>query len=346
MRSSIKWLVRIAVMLIAVFSCGLIGLIWLSAVQSEFKILETIFTVSLMFVCAAFAWLLSKQVNSTLEALSETIQSIIDDSPKNTFSELDDTMLSKLQSQIIKLSGILKSNSLRQKEEKESIAAMISDISHQLKTPLANLSMYNALLLDNGLIDHKRAEFTQAMQSQIEKLNWLMESLIKMSRLETGLINLKTYKSPIVQTVLKAVSMVSLKAEQKNMNITFDGDESISLYHDAKWTQEAIFNILDNAVKYSPSNTVIAVSVTKYELFYRIDIADNGNGIKESDINKIFARFYRGENAKTSEGVGLGLFLSRKIIGEQGGYIKVKSILGKGSVISVFLPLDVLENAQ
>jgi signal transduction histidine kinase len=199
--------------------------------------------------------------------------------------------------------------------------------------------MYNFLLLDNNIDNDKRIEFTKNMQSQLDKLNWLMESLIKMSRLETGIINLIKDNNSIMQTALKAISMALLKAEQKNINITFDGDENIIINHDIKWTQEAIFNIIDNAIKYSPENSVIDVSLTKYELFCRIDIRDNGIGITESDINKIFTRFYRGENGKTIDGVGIGLFLSRKIISEQGGYIKVTSSIGKGSVFSVFLPL-------
>ena len=340
MKSSIKFLLCSASVLMFLLLSGFIGFVCFSDVTFSFKVSVVIFSVVLIIIFAAFFWLLSRQVNLTLKALSQTIQSMIDDNPKNTFSELDDTMLSKLQSQVIKLSDILKSHTLRHKKEKENLTELISDISHQLKTPIANLNMYNFLLLDNNIANDKRIEFTQNMQSQLDKLNWLMESLIKMSRLETGIINLIKDNNSIMQTALKAISMASLKAEQKNINITFDGDENIIINHDIKWTQEAIFNIIDNAIKYSPENSVIDVSLTKYELFCRIDIRDNGIGITESDINKIFTRFYRGENGKNIDGVGIGLFLSRKIISEQGGYIKVKSSIGKGSVFSVFLPLQ------
>ena len=340
MKSSIKFLLCSASVLMFLLLSGFIGFVCFSDVTFSFKVSVVIFSVILIIIFAAFFWLLSRQVNLTLKALSQTIQSMIDDNPKNTFSELDDTMLSKLQSQVIKLSDILKSHTLRHKKEKENLTELISDISHQLKTPIANLNMYNFLLLDNNIANDKRIEFTQNMQSQLDKLNWLMESLIKMSRLETGIINLIKDNNSIMQTALKAISMASLKAEQKNINITFDGDENIIINHDIKWTQEAIFNIIDNAIKYSPENSVIDVSLTKYELFCRIDIRDNGIGITESDINKIFTRFYRGENGKNIDGVGIGLFLSRKIISEQGGYIKVKSSIGKGSVFSVFLPLQ------
>lgn len=321
------------------FFIGVISYL-LSNFDSKVIGLVSIFSVSIIVICTIFIILVSRNVNTTLEALSQTIESIIEDNPKDTFSTIEDTMLSKLQSQILKLSDILKSHNIRQQKEKDDITALISDISHQLKTPLANLNMYNSLLLDEKLDENKRKKFTKNMENQLEKLNWLMESLIKMSRLETGIIKLNTQNQFISQTVLQSILMISPKAEEKGINITFNG-EDVSLIHDTKWTQEAIFNILDNAVKYSSEDTEIDVLITKYELFCRIDIEDEGDGIMESDINKIFTRFYRGENTKNTEGVGIGLFLSRKIIAEQGGYIKVKSTLGKGSVFSIFLPLDI-----
>ena len=298
----------------------------------------SVFSMIIIGVYVTSVMLISKNVNNTLEALSQTIESIIDDNPLDTFSEIEDTMLSKLQSQILKLSDILKSHGIKQKKEKDAITELISDISHQLKTPLANLNLYNSLLLDENLTHDKRTKFTKSMENQLEKLNWLMESLIKMSRLEAGIIKLNKGYQSISQTVLQAVSAISQKAEKKGISIVYSAEDT-NILHDSKWTQEAIFNILDNAVKYSAENTQINVSVMKYELFCRIDISDEGGGITEQDINKVFVRFYRGENVRDIEGVGIGLFLSRKIISAQGGYIKVKSSPDKGSVFSVFLPV-------
>lgn len=300
--------------------------------------IASIFSMTIIGVCTISMKLISKNINNTLEALSYTIASIIDDNPVDIFSTIEDTMLSKLQSQILKLSDILKSHSIKQKKEKDDITELISDISHQLKTPLANINLYNSLLLDENLDSDKRMEFVKNMEIQLVKLNWLMESLIKMSRLETGIIKFNAENHPISQTVLQAISTVSQKAEKKGINILFKG-EDMNIAHDSKWTQEAIFNILDNAVKYSGLNTEINVSIMKYDLFCRIDIKDEGDGIMESDINKIFARFYRGEDSRNIEGVGIGLFLSRKIIFAQGGYIKVKSVLDEGTIFSVFLPI-------
>lgn len=341
MKNPIKNLVIITIVLIIISSILFIGVISYQLWDFNIKVIGIVlvFSIIIITICIIFIILVSRNVGNTLEALSQTIESIIYDNPIDTFSTIEDTMLSKLQSQILKLSDILKSHSVKQKKEKDDITALISDISHQLKTPLANLNIYNSLLLDENLDHSKRIEFTKNMENQLEKLNWLLESLIKMSRLEAGIIKLNTENQSISQTVLQAIVMLSNRAEEKGINIIFDS-EDISLVHDSKWTQEAIFNILDNAVKYSAKNTEINVSIMKYELFCCIDIKDEGDGIIESDINKIFTRFYRGENTKNIEGVGIGLFLSRKIISAQGGYIKVKSILGKGSVFSIFLPIE------
>lgn len=340
MKNPIKKLIIITITLIVVLS--ILFTMVVTHLLSNFDIrilgIVSVFSIFIILICTVFIIFVSKNVGNTLEALSQTIESTIDDNPLDTFSTIEDTMLSKLQNQIIKLSDILKSHSIKQKKEKDAITQLISDISHQLKTPLANLNIYNSLLLDENLDEDKRIEFTKNMENQIQKLNWLMESLIKMSRLEAGIIKLNTESQLISQTVLQAISMLSKKAEEKEIYIIFN-DENIELVHDSKWTQESIFNILDNAVKYSPNNTKINVSIVKYELFCRIDIKDEGEGISESDINKIFTRFYRGENTKNIEGVGIGLSLARKIISEQGGYIKVKSALGQGSIFSIFLSL-------
>jgi signal transduction histidine kinase len=340
MRSPINKLIIATITLIMIFSIFFIGTVsyLISYFEISIIIAVLVFSVAIVIVCVLFLFLVARNVKNNLEALSETIESIIGDSPVDTFSVIEDTMLSKLQGQVLKLSDILKSYGIKQKKEKEAITELISDISHQLKTPLANLNMYNSLLLDKDLDCNKRAEFTENMKNQIEKLNWLMESLIKMSRLEAGIIKLNMKSQPISQTVLQAIYMVSNKAEEKDINILYNGKD-ISLVHDSKWTEEAIFNILDNAVKYSPKNSIIRVSIKDFELFCSINIEDSGDGIAEGDINKIFARFYRGENTEDIDGVGIGLFLSRKIISSQGGYIKVKSTLRKGSIFSVFLPV-------
>ncbi len=254
------------------------------------------------------------------------------------FSVLNDDMLSKLQSQVIKLTNILKAQNRRIKYERDEIKSLISDISHQLKTPLSNLKLYYEILQDTSISKEEYDEFNFNMKSQIEKLSFLLESMIKMSRLESGIIKLTTNKASINNVCLIAIKQVYKKAKDKNIEIKFNVAEDIVLNIDKNWTTEAIFNIIDNAVKYTNNSGTIVVDSIKYEIFARIDIKDNGIGIDEKEINSIFKRFYRGEGSENEEGVGIGLYLSRQIIEKQSGYIKVKSKPLKGSIFSIFIP--------
>jgi len=311
----------------------------------QYEASRAIIALSVLFVLAAagiftgFILGIRNQMSSILAKLSLTIQSIIDIQDIELFPVSEDNLLSKLQEQVLKLSGILRMQKQRYKEESEEVKSLISDIAHQLKTPLANLTIYNGLLMDSRLTTDKRQEFTRILQSQTEKLTWLMDNLIKMSRLESGIIKIQTQKHDIGQTVFAAIKQMYPHAERKNIEIQFSGEQRIELMHDVKWTGEAIVNVLDNAVKYTDEEGVIKVSIHKYELFARIDIEDNGKGIPEHEVSQIFKRFYRGADVTDTHGVGIGLYLARKIITEQGGYIKVSSEWGKGSLFSIFVPV-------
>lgn len=165
-----------------------------------------------------------------------------------------------------------------------------------------------------------------------------MQSMVKTSRLETGIITLSKKKNSIYETIATALSGILFDAEKKNIEVTVDCDPNLYIIHDKKWTSEAIFNILDNAVKYTNSNGKIRVATECWVMYTKIDIIDNGKGISESHQAEIFKRFYREEDVHDIEGIGIGLYLSRKIISLQGGYIKVTSDIGKGSTFSIFLP--------
>lgn len=280
-----------------------------------------------------------RRMTTILHQLSLTIQSLIELEERELFPVTEDTMLSKLQSQIVNLSRVLKSQRRRYQEEGDEMKALISDISHQLKTPLANLNLYNSLLLDESLDDGKRKQFTLHMQNQLEKMTWLMNSLIKMSRLEAGMIEIRKESASLADTVLSAIKQAYPGAESKGMEIRFQCEQPVVIRHDVKWTGEAVYNVIDNAVKYSPPGAIIEVGIDVYEFFARVDVRDYGEGITEDEINRLFQRFYRGDNARNVEGAGIGLYLTRKMITGQGGYIKVTSTPGKGSRFSVFLPV-------
>ena len=203
---------------------------------------------------------------------------------------------------------------------------LISDISHQVKTPISNLKMVNATLLEQPMPEEKQREFLQASSSQLEKLDFLMQAMIKTSRLETGVISLDRKIQPLYDTLAAALGGILLNAERKHIHVSVDCPEDIILPHDRKWTSEALFNILDNAVKYTPADGDIQVSVQSWEFYVKIDITDSGKGIAESRQGMIFKRFYREEEVHDIEGIGIGLYLAREIITMQGGYIKVTPI--------------------
>ena len=222
-------------------------------------------------------------------------------------------------------------------KERADLQELISDISHQVKTPIANLKMINNTLLENEVPPQKQKEFLTAQASQLDKLDFLMQAMIKTSRLETGVISLDQKQQPVYDTLATALGWILFNAEKKQIDVQVECPEHLDARHDRKWTSEALFNILDNAVKYTPAGGQIRVSVEGWEMYVKINIADTGIGISEQHQGTIFKRFYREDAVHDVEGIGIGLYLAREIVTLQGGYIRVASEIGQGSTFSVFL---------
>jgi len=222
-------------------------------------------------------------------------------------------------------------------EEKETIQGLIADMSHQMKTPLSGICMYTDLLQEGNTTLEEQQEFLSRIKSGTEKLQWIMDGLIKMSRLEAGAIQPSLIKAGIKQTISDAIGSVAAMASGKDINISVTDFEDVTLFHDKKWTGEAIVNILENAVKYSKAGGEINISVESLPLHTKIAITDNGIGINKSDWHLIFKRFYRGQNVRDNEGAGLGLYLASLIMQKQGGYIMVDSKPGQYTTLSLFL---------
>ena len=222
------------------------------------------------------------------------------------------------------------------KEEKEQIKSLISNLSHQLKTPLSNVMMYRELL-EEELPKEQKQQFLGKMQVQLNKIDWILQSLFKMVRLEQGAIQFEVESQGIRDTIFGAVNAVYEKAEKKQILIVTDSFKDMLLYHNRKWTMEVFENILENAVKYSKEQTQIKIEVYPLELFTEIRITDEGIGIKKSEQTDIFKRFYRSREVEQKEGSGIGLYLCRLILEQEKGYLTVASEYGKGSSFSVFL---------
>lgn len=223
--------------------------------------------------------------------------------------------------------------------QRESIQRLLSDISHQTKTPLANLRLYSSLLMEEELTPRQR-EQAQVIFQQSEKLSFLIETLVKLSRLETDVLAVTPKSQPLAPLLERAASQAKAAAEQKGiaLQLHLQQQAEMKALYDLRWTAEALGNLLDNAVKYTPPGGCIQVSATQYELFCRIDVRDNGIGIAEEEQAQIFGRFYRGRQVREQEGLGIGLYLAREIAQKQGGYLKLSSRPGQGSTFSLYLP--------
>lgn len=223
--------------------------------------------------------------------------------------------------------------------QRESIQRLLSDISHQTKTPLANLRLYSSLLMEEELTPRQR-EQAQVILQQSEKLSFLIETLVKLSRLETDVLAVTPKSQPLSPLLERAASQAKAAAEQKGiaLQLHLQQQAEMKALYDLRWTAEALGNLLDNAVKYTPPDGCIQVSATQYELFCRIDVRDNGIGIAEEEQAQIFGRFYRGRQVREQEGLGIGLYLAREIAQKQGGYLKLSSRPGQGSTFSLYLP--------
>lgn len=279
-----------------------------------------------------------KRLSEFTNSLCRTLDDMINGSER-PFTDLEtETSLARISHRLERLYNIMQVNSHKAEEERAELQSLLSDISHQTKTPISNLKMINDTLLTRRVTEEKQKEFLQAAGSQLDKLEFLIQAMVKTSRLETGVITMEKKTVPFIDTLTAALNSVLAPLEKKQITLLVDCPEHLTFSHDSRWTAEALYNILDNAVKYTPAYGNISVNVQEWELYFKIDIADTGRGIPEKEQAAIFKRFYREEAVHDIDGIGIGLFLAREIITMQGGYILVTSNVGYGSVFSVFLP--------
>lgn len=267
------------------------------------------------------------------------LNALLDDAIKDGIVEstYDESRMSALEIKLANFLSASKVSARNVSKEKDEIKTLISDISHQTKTPIANLLLYSELLKEQKLPPEAEG-YVDSLLSQTEKLKFLIDSLVKLSRLENGILTLNVRQNNISGLLKKLVEDYTPKASAKGLSLILkEISENETASFDSKWTEEAIGNIIDNAIKYTDTGSV-TISAFSTEMFLRIDITDTGRGIAEEDRARVFARFYRSHEVSTEQGVGIGLHLSREIISAEGGYIKVNSEIDKGSTFSVFLP--------
>lgn len=317
------------------------ALLWLLLTQvPDVRIRLSICLLCLAVFAAAGLWnrYQHRQLTAFADDICETLDALMAGRPPENYHPYEDTLTARVQGKLLQYSDILKEGQLQSQKDKQTLQSLVSDISHQVRTPIANLRMFADILQTHSLSREKRAGFINTMSVQIGKLDFLMQSLIKMSRLETGTFVLHLEECSLYNTIAQAVSTVWGSAEQKEIQLSVTCDSQILVKHDSKWTAEALGNILDNAIKYTPPGGDVSITVRPWQFYTRIDIADTGIGIAQAHYHDIFRRFYRAPETAGEEGVGLGLYLARGIITRQKGYISVKSSQsGAGTVFSVYL---------
>ena len=268
------------------------------------------------------------------------LNAMLDRAIAGGFSEerFDETELSALEG---RLARFLRGSAAARRTvetEQAAVKTLIADISHQTRTPIANLLLYASLLSESEL-DPRQREQVNALSAQAEKLSFLIKALVKASRLEAGIVAPAPAVNPVGPLLENAVEQEGPAALAKQITLTaepFDGSAAF----DPRWTGEALGNMVNNAVKYTPPGGRVSVSAQLLDSFCRIDVADTGPGVPESEQAAVFNRFYRGGATRAAEGLGLGLYLAREILARQGGYIRLSSRPGEGCVFSLYLPRD------
>lgn len=280
-----------------------------------------------------------KEVRLFAEKVEATLDAIVTGKEWTIDGELEDSLWGRTGTQLAKAGNVFQKKEEESEREKERVKGLISDISHQTRTPVANIKLYLELLGDEEL-SQSGQEFLGKIQGQMEKIDFLMQSMVKMSRIETGILQIRKEDKNLYETIRHAVASVVPEAVQKEIALYVDCEEEMIIRHDSKWTEEAIYNVLDNALKYTEPGGKIHIQAERQELFVKLSISDTGKGIAPERQAEVFTRFYREPEVHDKPGVGIGLYLARTIMELQKGYIEVQSEVGRGASFRLYFPVN------
>lgn len=280
-----------------------------------------------------------KEARLFAEKVEAALDAIVTGKEWTIEGELEDSLWGRTGTQLAKAGNVFQKKEEESVREKERVKGLISDISHQTRTPVANIKLYLELLGDEEL-SQSGQEFFGKIQGQMEKIDFLMQSMVKMSRIETGILQIRKEDKNLYETIRHAVASVIPEAAQKEIALYVDCEEEMIIRHDSKWTEEAVYNVLDNALKYTEPGGKIHIQAERQELFVKLSISDTGKGIAPERQAEIFTRFYREPEVHDKPGVGIGLYLARTIMELQKGYIEVQSEVGRGASFRLYFPVN------
>lgn len=298
-------------------------------------------------ICVAIWLYFRRKFIAFSDTVCQSMERILHGQPVKEYLNRE-TLTSKMVTELEKVEDIVRYRLAENEREKQELQEMISEITHQIKTPLSNIRMYCEMIGENASSGSGETilrqtdssllrQYSATVGDQLDRLDFLLNALIRSSRLETSMIRLQLENNKVLNTIAIAVNNVFQKAGEKKTEIRVGCRSTIEVCHDPKWTAEAIENLLDNAIKYTPENGKIQIDVVPGEMYVEIQVKDTGCGIAADEVNEIFKRFYRGKAVSRVEGLGLGLYLAQKIITLQGGFLSVHSEPGNGSCFSIHL---------
>lgn len=290
------------------------------------------FIVSFLIIGLSILFTLKRY--KEIEKLSGYLRNISNGNYSMDIRDNEEGELSILKNEIYKVTLMLSKQGEFLKRDKERLADAISDISHQLKTPLTSMMVMIDLLREENLEIEKRMEFTKNIEIQLERMEWLLTSLLKLSKIDAGTVIFKKEKVLVAELIKKAINPLLIPMEIKEQELIIDGKENTSFIGDINWTTEAIVNILKNCIEHTKNKGRISIFYEENPLYTEIKISDKGKGIEKEDLPYIFKRFYKGKNAN-DESVGIGLAMAKSIIISQNGDVSVKSKKDEGTEFSI-----------
>lgn len=300
--------------------------LWLLNIR--FELLIAIFAVLLM----TFFILSLNRIYTRIRKIGEEAEAVVEGKYKPMEGDTEEGDMGFLIYQFNSMTERLSENVHALKEEKLFLKRLITDISHQLKTPLSSLIMFNDILKnDTTISEQERVTFVNESKNQLDRMEWLIKNLLKMAKLEAGVVEFCMETAPVYQTLCKSIAGLKRMAEERNISIKVSGQENISAKHDVSWTAEAFSNIIKNCIENSSSGEEIEINWEENSVFVQVEIRDHGTGIPKEELPKIFDRFYKGPNSCNPTNIGIGLYITRTVIEGQEGAVYVCSEPGMGT---------------